>query len=118
VLIVFKTHKLEEKQSKSVRESRYVLDVLVEDKVLCEAWLEISTDPICGAEQKGFSYCRKVGKFFHERRKICEKPFQSDWNDLSLSKRWALSMQSVASSNDHLKRSKKGKLAASRRLTW
>jgi hypothetical protein len=47
-----------------------------EDKVLCEAWLEISTDPICGAEQKGFNYRRKVGKFFHKRRKICE--FQSD----------------------------------------
>jgi hypothetical protein len=58
-----------------------------EDKVLCEAWLEISTDPICGAEQKGFNYWRKVGKFFH-KRKICEKPFQSDRNDLSLSKRW------------------------------
>jgi hypothetical protein len=59
-----------------------------EDKVLCEAWLEISTDLICGAKQKGFNYGRKVGKFFHERRKICEKPFQSDQNDLSLSKRW------------------------------
>jgi hypothetical protein len=59
-----------------------------ENKVLCEAWLEISTGPICSAEQKGFNYWRKVGKFFHERRKICEKPFQSDWNDLSLSKRW------------------------------
>jgi hypothetical protein len=59
-----------------------------EDKVLCEVWLEISTDPICGAEQKGLYYWRKVGKFFHERRKICEKPFQSDQNDHSLSKRW------------------------------
>jgi hypothetical protein len=28
----------------------------VEDKVLCEVWLEISTDLICGAEQKGFNY--------------------------------------------------------------
>jgi hypothetical protein len=37
-----------------------------EEKVLCEAWLEISTDPICDAEQKGFNYWRKVGKFFHE----------------------------------------------------
>jgi hypothetical protein len=36
-----------------------------EDKVLCESWLEISTDPICGAEQKGFNYWGKVGKFFH-----------------------------------------------------
>jgi hypothetical protein len=58
-----------------------------EDKVLCEAWLEVSIDPICSAEQNGFNYWRKVGKFFHERRTICEKPFQSDRNDLSLSKR-------------------------------
>jgi hypothetical protein len=27
-----------------------------EDKVLYKSWLEISTDPICGAEQKGFNY--------------------------------------------------------------
>jgi hypothetical protein len=59
-----------------------------EDKVLCDAWLEISTDPICGAKQKGFNYWRKVGKFFHEWRKICEKTFQSDRIDLFLSKRW------------------------------
>jgi hypothetical protein len=38
----------------------------VADKVLCKAWLEISTDPICGAEQKGFNYWTKVGKFFHK----------------------------------------------------
>jgi hypothetical protein len=50
--------------------------------------LEISTDPICGAEQKGLNYWRKVGKFLHEQRKVCEKPFQSDRSDLSLSKRW------------------------------
>jgi hypothetical protein len=36
-----------------------------EDKVLCEAWLEISTNPICCAKQKGFNYWRKLGKFFH-----------------------------------------------------
>jgi hypothetical protein len=59
-----------------------------EHKILCKAWLEISTDPICSTEQKGFNYWRKVGKLFHEQRNICEKPFQSDWNDLSLSKRW------------------------------
>jgi hypothetical protein len=27
-----------------------------EDMVLCQAWLEISTDPICGAKKKGFNY--------------------------------------------------------------
>jgi hypothetical protein len=59
-----------------------------EDKVLCEAWMEISTDPFCGTEQKGFNYWRKVGKFFHEQSKVCEKPFQSDRSDLSLSKGW------------------------------
>jgi hypothetical protein len=48
-----------------------------EDKVFCD-WLEISTDPIYGAEQKGFNYWRKVEKFFHEQRKVREKPFQSD----------------------------------------
>jgi hypothetical protein len=32
---------------------------LAEDRVLCQAWMEISTDPICGAEQKGFIYWRK-----------------------------------------------------------
>jgi hypothetical protein len=89
-----------------------------EDKVLCEAWLEISTDPICVAEQKGFNYWRKAGKFFHERRKICEKLFQSDWNDLSLSKRWGTIHTECSSSKGHLKRSKKGKLAASLQLTW
>jgi hypothetical protein len=43
-----------------------------EDGLLCQAWLEISTYPICGAEQKGFAYWRKVGKFFHEQRKLAE----------------------------------------------
>jgi hypothetical protein len=67
-----------------------------EDKVLCEAWLEISSGPICVAEQKGFNYWRKVGKFFHEQRKICEKPFQSDRDDLYLPRDGASSIPSVA----------------------
>jgi hypothetical protein len=56
--------------------------------VLCQAWMEISPDTICSADQKEFNYWRKVGNFFHEQRKLCEKPFQSDRSDLSLSKRW------------------------------
>jgi hypothetical protein len=35
---------------------------MAEDKTLCKAWLEMLTDPIC-AEQKGFAYWRKAGKF-------------------------------------------------------
>jgi hypothetical protein len=30
-----------------------------EDKCICEAWVTISQDPICGAEQKGGIYWRK-----------------------------------------------------------
>jgi hypothetical protein len=85
-----------------------------EDKVLCEALLEISTDPICGAEQKGFNYWRKVGKFFHERMKICEKPFQSDQNDLSLSKRWGTIHGECSKFQGSFEKIQKGKLAASR----
>jgi hypothetical protein len=59
-----------------------------EDRVLCQAWLEISTNPTCGTEQKGFAYWRKVGTFFHAQRKLKEKPFHSNRNDLSHSNRW------------------------------
>jgi hypothetical protein len=69
---------------------RMVSYMMAEDRLLCQAWLEISTDPICAAEQKGSNYWRKVGQFFHEQRKVCEKPFQSDRSDLSLSKRWGM----------------------------
>jgi hypothetical protein len=89
-----------------------------EDKVLCEAWLELSTDPICGAEQKGFNYWRKVGKFFHEWRKICEKPFQSDQNDLSLSKRWGTIHAECSKFQGSFEMIQKGKLVGSHRLTW
>jgi hypothetical protein len=90
----------------------------VEDRVFCEAWLEISTDPICGAEQKGFKYWRKVVKFFHERIKICEKPFQSDRNDLSLSKRWGTIHGECSKFQGSFEKIQKGKLVASQRLTW
>jgi hypothetical protein len=47
----------------------------------------ISQDPLCGAEQKGVAYWRRVGKYFYERRKFPPNPFFSDRKDLSLSKR-------------------------------
>jgi hypothetical protein len=62
----------------------------IEDRILCQAWLEISTDPICGPGQKGFAYWRTVGKFFHEQRKLAKTPTHSGRNDLSLSKRWSI----------------------------
>jgi hypothetical protein len=78
-----------------------------EDKDLCGAWLDISTDPIFSAEQKGFYYWRKVGKFFHERRNICENHSKAIEMISPFPRDGAPSMPSVASSKDHLKRSKK-----------
>ena len=61
----------------------------LEDKMLCDAWMDISQDPICGAEQKGTAYWRKVANYFHKHRKISPVPFYSDRTELSLQKRWA-----------------------------
>jgi hypothetical protein len=90
-----------------------------EDRVLCQAWIEISPDPICGAEQKEFNYWRKVGNFFHEQRKSYEKPFQSDRSDLSFSKRWGTIHAKCSKFQESFEKiQKKGTLAGSRRLTW
>jgi hypothetical protein len=59
-----------------------------EDKLICSAWIEISQDPLCGAEQKGFAYWRRVGKYFNEHRLFPSSPFYSDRKDISLAKRW------------------------------
>jgi hypothetical protein len=88
-----------------------------EDRVLCQAWMEISTDPICGAEQKGF-YWRKVGKFFHEQRKVCEKPFQSDRSDLSLSKRWGTIHAECSKFQGSFEKIQKRQISGSWWLTW
>jgi hypothetical protein len=37
-----------------------------EDMCLCRSWIEISQDTICGAEQKGRVYWRRVTMDFHE----------------------------------------------------
>ena len=35
-----------------------------DDQVLCEAWMEIGQDPICGAKQKGGAYWKRGGEVF------------------------------------------------------
>jgi hypothetical protein len=57
--------------------------------MLCDAWLHIGTDPINGAEQKGGQFWRRVFLYFHEHRKFKPDIFESDRNDVSLSKRWS-----------------------------
>jgi hypothetical protein len=76
---VFKGNKV------SQRTASYITE---EDKLLCRVWMLISQDPLCGAEQKGVAYWRRVGKYFYERRKFPPNPFFSDRKDLSLSKTW------------------------------
>jgi hypothetical protein len=59
-----------------------------EDKLLCQVWMEISQDPICGAEQKG-AYWWKIGKYFYEQRNLKSSNLYSDQNDISLENRWS-----------------------------
>jgi hypothetical protein len=104
-------------EGKSINQ-RMAIYTPIEDMVLCEAWLEIPIDPICGAEQKGFNYWMKVGKFFHEQRKICEKEFQCDRSDLSVSKKWGTIHAECSKFQPLFEKIQKSKLAASRRLIW
>jgi hypothetical protein len=60
-----------------------------EDLRLCDAWLHIGTDPISGAEQKGGCFWRWIFMYFHEHRKFKPNYFESDRNEVSLSKRWS-----------------------------
>jgi hypothetical protein len=59
-----------------------------EDLMLCDAWLFVGTDPISGAEQKGGTFWRWIFMYFHEHRKFKPGNFESDRNEVSLSKRW------------------------------
>jgi hypothetical protein len=60
-----------------------------EDLMLCDAWLHIGTDPISGAEQKGGHFWRRIHLYLHEHRKFKPDNFESDRNEVSLSKRWS-----------------------------
>jgi hypothetical protein len=60
-----------------------------EDLMLCDAWLHIGIDPISGAEQKGGKFWRRIYRYFHEHRKFKPNNFESNCNDVSLSKRWS-----------------------------
>jgi len=69
-----------------VRTLAYSMD---EDKMLCEAWMEMGQNAILGAEQTGTAFWKRVHDQFHEQR--CYEPhkFESDRNETSLQKRWA-----------------------------
>ena len=59
-----------------------------EDKLLCDAWVEIGQDPIRGAEKKGSTYWKRIHDYFHENRRYPPYELESDRNENSLSHRW------------------------------
>ena len=63
-----------------------------EDKLLCEAWMEIGQDPICCVKQKGGVYWKRVHDYFHEHRKFEPHKFESDRHELSIQKRWGFTL--------------------------
>jgi hypothetical protein len=60
----------------------------LQDLVICEAWMEIAKDQICGAEQKDETFWRKIFDYFHEHKNLGEHPFENDQSEASITKRW------------------------------
>ncbi|OEL35219.1 hypothetical protein BAE44_0003762 [Dichanthelium oligosanthes] len=54
-----------------------------EDEVLCSAYLNVSKDPIQGANQTGDAYWKQIHQYFHEH-----KDFPSNRTLESLQHRW------------------------------
>ncbi|XBI03303.1 hypothetical protein VPH35_131736 [Triticum aestivum] len=79
-----------QKKRKSIRTGSYTQD---EDKLICQAWMEISQDPRTGAQQKGIVFWTRVHKTFHERKMF--EPFQitSNRGIGSIQKRWLFIQQ-------------------------
>jgi hypothetical protein len=55
-----------------------------EDLVLCDAYLEITQDPIIGTEQRGSSYWKRIYDYF-----LAHIGEESDRNQNSIQHRWA-----------------------------
>ncbi|XBI75391.1 hypothetical protein VPH35_068765 [Triticum aestivum] len=79
-----------QKKRKSIRTGSYTQD---EDKLICQAWMEISQDPRIGSQQKGIVFWTRVHKTFHERKMF--EPFQitSNRGIGSIQKRWLFIQQ-------------------------
>jgi hypothetical protein len=56
-------HQNSQLAGRSKRTGSYTED---EDKLICEAWLNISEDPIHGAEQKGKAFWARVNAYIEE----------------------------------------------------
>ena len=67
---------------------------------ICDAWMEIEQDPICGAQQRGGMFWRKIYNYFHEHKHLGETPFVSDQTEISLTQRWEHIQEQVTKFNN------------------
>ena len=79
-----------QKKRKSIRTGSYTQD---EDKLICQAWMEISQDPRTGAQQKGIVFWTRVHKTFHERKMFEPYQITSNRGIGSIQKRWLFIQQ-------------------------
>ncbi|XBI60395.1 hypothetical protein VPH35_041332 [Triticum aestivum] len=79
-----------QKKRKSIRMGSYTQD---EDKLICQAWMEISQDPRTGAQQKGIVFWTRVHKTFHERKMFEPYQITSNCGTGSIQKRWLFIQQ-------------------------
>ena len=79
-----------QKKRKSIRTGSYTQD---EDKLICQAWMEISQDPRTGAQQKGLVFWTRVHKTFHERKMFEPYQITSNRGIGSIQKRWLFIQQ-------------------------
>ncbi|XBI57663.1 hypothetical protein VPH35_039017 [Triticum aestivum] len=79
-----------QKKRKSIRRGSYTQD---EDKLICQAWVEISQDPRTGAQQKGIVFWTRVRKTFHERKMFEPYQITSNRGIGSIQKRWLFIQQ-------------------------
>jgi hypothetical protein len=50
--------------------------------------MEDGQNPICGAQQMGGTFWKKIYNYFHENKHLGDTPFLSDRSEVSLTKRW------------------------------
>ncbi|XBH93313.1 hypothetical protein VPH35_084258 [Triticum aestivum] len=79
-----------QKKRKSIRTGSYTQD---EDKLICQAWMEISQDPRTGVQKKGIVFWTRVHKTFHERKMFEPYQFTSNRGIGSIQKRWLFIQQ-------------------------
>ncbi|XBJ21995.1 hypothetical protein VPH35_000450 [Triticum aestivum] len=79
-----------QKKRKSICTGSYTQD---EDKLICQAWMEISQDPRTGAQQKGIVFSTRVHKIFHERKMFEPYQITSNCGIGSIQKRWLFIQQ-------------------------